>query len=85
VRDDDQGAVRASASVTVVSTVITSGAVSRNRSVTRILSLCGVFAASCVTGEKPTVSTTSVSPSHLPTDVPKNFGSGSAGSGRPSV
>src|SRR5262245_31361917 len=32
----------------------------------------------------PTVSTTSVSPSHLPTEYPLNVGSGSFGSGRPS-
>ena len=38
-----------------------------------------------VDGDNPTVSTTRVSPSQRPIDVPLNVGSGSAGNGRPSV
>src|SRR5947207_12738543 len=79
------GFASASGSITVVSTDIVSGPVSRNRSDVRILSLCGVLRAIVVSGENPTVSTTSVSRSQRPIEVPLNVGSGSAGSERPSV
>src|SRR5262245_28584090 len=79
------GAVNTTGSVIVVSMLMLSGSARRKRSTIRILSLGGTPPVSLMLGENPTLSTTSVSPSQRPTEVPKNFGSGSAGSFLPSV
>ena len=69
--------------VIVVSIDMVSGAVRLKRSTILILSLGGTPPVIRVNGENPIVSTTSVSFSQRPIDVPWNSGLGSEGIGLP--
>src|SRR6185503_8688054 len=80
------GFVSASGSSIVVCTSSRSGCAKRKRSTMCIFSLCRMpWLPRNVSVVKPTVSTTSVSPSQCPIEWPLNVRSGSSGCSRPSV